>query len=315
MPRLLAVRMEGLQGCALFSVMVYLLLSMPNVEGQSGDARALDALLQDYAYRAFVRPRTGVVFDGLPPANLSGVQVAAMRLRSGSLRRKGVPRYKEFEIPIGVVVQPYVERLVLVYHNLGNWSSSYYNLSGYSYLTPVLGLLAYNAANLSAKNLPELDIDASMSNISIRFSDVRAVTGGGLDPKCVWFDLYGSHQIYNPVSSNVCSTATQGHFAIVVESTALAEAPTQGPGVLRPSRRRSRTWRVVVGVIGGVLGLALLALLVAWAVNKRRQRKIAKMEQEAEAGEALGMAMVGDTRAPVAMGTRTPPNLENEYAP
>ena len=93
---LLAVIMEGLYECAMFSVMIYLLLSMPNVEGQSGDACALDALLQDYAYRAFVRPLTGVVFYGLPPANLSGIQVAAMRLRSGSMRRKGVQRYKEF---------------------------------------------------------------------------------------------------------------------------------------------------------------------------------------------------------------------------
>ncbi|KAK8560897.1 hypothetical protein V6N13_026332 [Hibiscus sabdariffa] len=35
-------------------------------------AIALDALLQDYAYRAFVRPKTGVLYDVVIPSNLIG---------------------------------------------------------------------------------------------------------------------------------------------------------------------------------------------------------------------------------------------------
>jgi hypothetical protein len=48
-----------------------------------------------------------------------------MRLKSGSLRTRGVQNYKEFHIPIGVIEKPYVKRLVLVYQNLGIFSVLY----------------------------------------------------------------------------------------------------------------------------------------------------------------------------------------------
>jgi len=153
-----------------------LLLGASGVAAQSqppSPARILDATLQDYAYRAFVRPRTGIVFNATVPANLTGIAVSALRLRSGSLRRKGFAGYFEFGVPTGVVVQPYVERVVLVYHNLGNWSDYYYPLTGYTYLAPLLGLLVYDMANLSAVGLPELNIVASGSPISVRSSNVR----------------------------------------------------------------------------------------------------------------------------------------------
>ena len=93
--------------------------SSPAAAQSPSPARALDAMLQDYAYRAFVRPHTGIVYNGTVPADLAGVAVSGLRLRSGSLRRKGFSDYFEFSIPPGVIVQPYVERVVLVYHNLG----------------------------------------------------------------------------------------------------------------------------------------------------------------------------------------------------
>ncbi|TXG46181.1 hypothetical protein EZV62_028320 [Acer yangbiense] len=76
--------------------------SLPYVVAQSDtktSARALDALLQDYAYRAFVRPRTGIVYNGYVPSNLTGMKIAAMRLRSGSLRKRGVKIYKDYHLP------------------------------------------------------------------------------------------------------------------------------------------------------------------------------------------------------------------------
>ncbi|KAF8396976.1 hypothetical protein HHK36_018614 [Tetracentron sinense] len=78
------------------------------------------SILQDYAFRTFTNPRTGILYHGNVPSNLTGIEISAMRLRSDSLRTRGVKGYNEFEIPEGVVVQPYVERLVLVYQNLGN---------------------------------------------------------------------------------------------------------------------------------------------------------------------------------------------------
>ncbi|KAL4354607.1 hypothetical protein GQ457_06G011070 [Hibiscus cannabinus] len=57
-------------------------------------ARALDALLHDYAYMAFVRPKTGVLYDGIVPSNLPIIQIATIRLRNGSLRNRGVKMYR-----------------------------------------------------------------------------------------------------------------------------------------------------------------------------------------------------------------------------
>ncbi|CAK9153778.1 unnamed protein product [Ilex paraguariensis] len=293
------------------------------VRAQSpGSARALDALLQDYAYRAFVRPRTGVVYDGVVPSNLSGISISAMRLRSGSLRSRGVSMYKEFVIPVGVIEQPYVERLVLVYQNLGNWSTMYYPLPGYMYLAPVLGLLAYDASNLSAKNLPELEIRASRQPISINFTDIQSVPEGSV-VKCVSFDLHGLFNFSNLVSGNVCSTFQQGHFSIVVESTApppvpVSPAPPGGAPNAGPSgekKNNSKVWIIVGSVLGGLALLVFLALLVMWAQKYKHRKKMQQMERATEAGEALHMTTVGTTKAPAAMVTRTQPTLETEYVP
>ncbi|KAG8388800.1 hypothetical protein BUALT_Bualt02G0162800 [Buddleja alternifolia] len=194
-------------------------------------SRDLDSLLQNYAFRAFVRPRTGVVYDGHVPSNFTGIQVAALRLRSGSLRRRGFDSYKEFHVPVGVVEQPYVERVVLVYHNLGNFSNLYYPLPGYTFLAPVLGLLAYDATDLSATNLSELDVRASAEPISVNFSNVRFRANGSSmsTPMCVYFGLDGSVGFDNVVNESTCLTTNQGHFSIVVGSL-VAPAPTPSGG-------------------------------------------------------------------------------------
>ncbi|KVI11201.1 uncharacterized protein LOC112507891 [Cynara cardunculus var. scolymus] len=296
----------------------------PRVESQVPgpeirSAKALDVILQDYAYRAFVRPRTGIPYDGAPPSNLSGIQISAMRLRSGSLYMRGVQMYKEFTIPVGVREEPYVERLVLVYQNLGNWSTAYYRLPGFMYLAPILGLLAYDASNLSAKNLRELHVRASEEPISIEFRQVKPVPDGSI-ARCVWFDLNGRTNFTNVTSGNKCATFEQGHFSIVVESTAPSPSPASPiPQVPTPSHggggNNSKVWTIVGSVIGGVALLVLLALLMllAWRFNKRK--KMHRMEKAAEAGEALHMTTVGNTKAPAATTTRTQPTLETEYVP
>ncbi|OMO88492.1 hypothetical protein CCACVL1_08358 [Corchorus capsularis] len=277
----------------------------------NGSARALDALLQDYAFRAFVRPKTGIPYNGVVPSNLTGIQIAAMRLRSGSLRTRGVPSYNEFEIPIGVVEQPYVERLVLVYQNLGNWSEVYYPLPNYTYLAPVLGLLAYNASDLSATNLPELDLRAFGDPIKIKFSDVQSSTGS----LCVAFDLHGSVEFSNVTSGNECSTIQQGHFSIVTTESILP--PSGGGGETNKKKKKSnrKVWIIVGSVLGGLALLILLAVLVLWVRKCRQRKEMEEMEKAAEGGEALRMTSVGDTKAPLATVTRTQPALENEYVP
>ncbi|ONI04035.1 hypothetical protein PRUPE_6G297900 [Prunus persica] len=292
---------------------------LPDLSAQSsrGQPRALDALLQDYAYRAFVHPKTGVTFKGMVPLNLTGIQIAAMRLRSGSLYRRGVAMYKEFEIPQYVSEKPYVERLVLVYQNLGNWSMVYYPLPGYSYLAPVLGLLAYNASNLSATNLPELDIRASGDPIKIKFQDVKP-TPAGTVAKCVSFDLDGSVNFSNVASGNICSTIQQGHFSIAVESIAPSPAPVSPsptPAGAGKKNNNSKVWIIVGSVLGGLALLALLFFLVLWAYKYREKKSLQQMEKAADVGEALHMTSVGDTKAPAATFTRTQPTIESEYVP
>ncbi|XP_042446503.1 uncharacterized protein LOC122031452 [Zingiber officinale] len=284
-------------------------------------ASSLNTLLQDYAYRALVRPITGVTYNGTLPMNLTGMRIAAVRLRSGSLRRKGIS-YKEFQIPLGLIVQPYVERLVLVYHNLGNWSSFYYPLPGYTYLTPVLGLLAYDATNLSAINLPELSIVVSGLFISINFTSVTPVRSGAI-ARCVWFGVNGTSNFQELVSSNTCSSIYGlGHFSIVVDSSEIApsEAPSllpgPGPGpVPSPSGSKnsnSKAWRIVGGVVGGLVALVVLTLFVYCIHRARKKKKMVQLEQHADAGVPLQTARIGNTPIPVASGTRTQPLLENE---
>lgn len=279
-------------------------------------ARGLDSLLQDYAFRALVRPKTGIVYDGNVPSNLTGIQVAALRLRSGSLRRKGVV-YKEFHLPVGVSEQPYVERLVLVYHNLGNWSLPFYPLPGYTFLAPVLGLLAYDASDLSATNLPELVIRADGAGISVTFPSVRAGPDG-LSPKCVHFGLDGSAVFEEVVNGSSCLTTDQGHYSIVVES-AVAPAPAPGGETARSGGegegKGKKVWIIVASVVGGVALVVLLVVLFAYVKRCRHRKKIRKMERAAELGVALPMTAVGNTKAPVALETRTKPLLENEFVP
>ncbi|KAG5550798.1 hypothetical protein RHGRI_015680 [Rhododendron griersonianum] len=284
-------------------------------------ARALDSLLQDYAYRAFVRPRTGIVYPGDVPSNLTGIKISALRLRRGSLRGRGVNAYEEFEIPMGVVVQQHVARLVLVYQNLGNWSSVYYPLANYMYLAPVLGLLAYDASNLSAKNLPELDIRATSQPISIRFSDVKAVPDGSV-AKCVWFHLDGLVNFSNPVSDNTCSTFEQGHFSIVIESIAPSPSPVSPvppAGAPKPTgggkKNHTTLWIILGSVLGGLAALVLLGFLALWVAGYKQRKQMQHMERAAEVGESLQMTSVGSTKAPAATVTRTQPTLESEYVP
>ncbi|XP_010462718.1 PREDICTED: uncharacterized protein LOC104743388 [Camelina sativa] len=293
----------------------------PNASSSSSSS-SLDALLQDYSFRAFVRPRTGILYEGTVPSDLTGIKLAAMRLRSGSFRKRGLTPFKEFSIPTGVIVKPYVTRLVLVYQNLANFSHLYYPLSGYDYVAPVLGLLAYDAKNLSALNLPELDLKVSSDPIRIDFSDLERIPQGS-SAKCVRFDSQGVASFSDSIQpGNTCETEHQGHFSVVVKSVASAPSPAPPGDEDREKEKKkkssdsnnSKTWIIVGSVVGGLLLLGLLLFLVLRCRNYKKQEKMREMERAGETGEALRMTQVGETRAPTATTTRTQPMLETEYA-
>ncbi|XP_076941856.1 uncharacterized protein LOC143611540 [Bidens hawaiensis] len=315
---------------ALTMLILLITLSWPVIESLSDNiteietARVLDAVLQNYAYTALVNPKTGVSYDADVPKNLTGVQISALRLRTGSLFARGVPMYKEFKISIGVIAQPYVERLVLVYQNLGNRSETYYSLPGYIYLTPVLGLLAYDGTDVSPGNRPELEIRASKEPVSIDFGSVKPAPNGS-NPMCVWVDLHGHVNFTSVVSGNRCFTFKQGHFSIVAKSNSKSVPPSMSPSLVPPATSEavkpdrnggtdSRVWRSVISAVGGCV-LVFLAVLALSIRGYNKRKKTRKMERAAESGEPLHTTMVGGMKAPTAMVTRTQPTLETEYVP
>ncbi|XP_076926840.1 uncharacterized protein LOC143594528 [Bidens hawaiensis] len=310
----------------LLSLFTILPFKFPLLKSQHlpiNSTRLLDSILQDYAFRPLFRhrPRTGVVYDGNVTPELTGITVSALRLRSGRLRRKGYFGYKEFDIPAGVFVSPYVARVVLVYENLGNWSEVYYPLPGYLYLSPVVGLLAYNATGVVAGVSPELDLRPSEDPILIKFESLR-VLGNGVLPKCVFFDLFGGVEFNVVVNGSVCLGLKQGHFGVVVEENIPAPAPApekvpEIPVAVGGGRRQvgSNGWWVG-GIVGGVVlvVVAVVVLVVLVAVRRWvRRRRVEKMECVAEGGGPLAVAAVGNALMPVAMGSRTKPVLENEF--
>ncbi|EPS58883.1 hypothetical protein M569_15929 [Genlisea aurea] len=284
--------------------------------GEISGRQELDALLQDYAFRALVRPRTGTVYDGSPPADLAGIQVSALRLRSGSLWRRGFSDYKEFRIPVNVEVHPYVERLVFVYQNLGNWSSLYYNLSGYTMLSPILGLLAYNGSNISSEGLQNLRIRASGSPISVSFAGLPSVFDRP-STRCAYFSLNGSVEFSVVVNASTCLTDNQGHFSIVVSESSPVVPPRPSTRPPRSGRGGDREgeWTLVGSLIGGVALVAASAVAISYLVACRKRKELRRMEAAAEVGVPLSMTSVGSTRAPVALETRTRPLIENEFVP
>ncbi|CAM8897626.1 unnamed protein product [Rhodiola kirilowii] len=303
--------------CSL--LMLYLLvglLTLPRISAQS-NATALDDVLQDYAFRAFIDPKTGVPYEAMVPENLTGIKITALRLRSGSLYKRG-RSYKEFDIPVRTVVTPYVERLALVYQNLGNWSEVYYPLEGYRYLSPVLGLRAYDSRNLSGVKFPELVIKASAKPILISFVDVKLLpAGAGAVAKCVWFDLQGGTYFSNVTSGNVCSTLELGHFSIVTEVIAPSPAPRGGNPVTGLGKKiKTKTWIIIGSAVGGsAVVLVLFALMVILILKIKRTKQMQRMEKAAKTGEAFRTISVGATRSPTALRTRTAPMIENEYVP
>ena len=135
------------------------------------------------------------------------------------------------------------------------------------------------------------------------------------------FDLNGVPLLRDLEATNVCSTYRQGHISIVVNSSEIAPAPAP-PGSISPpiptpggqKKGNSKAWKIAVSVVGAAIALGLLAVLLLCLVRYKRDKKLEVMERNAEVGETLRMAQVGRTQAPVALGTRTQPVIENDYA-
>ncbi|CAA7060130.1 unnamed protein product [Microthlaspi erraticum] len=295
-------------------------------------------MIRDYTIRNFkLNLNTGITQKIHLPSNFSGIDIDTVRLRCGSLRRYGA-RIGEFHIGSGVTVEPCQERVMLVRQNLGsNWSSIYstgYNLTGYSYqlVSPVLGLLAYNAnpdgvatnpyeVNVLCTDQKPILIDFLSSKTSGN-TKLNTTTKTNSSVLCACFASNGNTTFSDQVSPYVCKGTRQGHYALVMKM----EAPRKdvgGGGVVTSSTEvnvggggggKLSRWKVAVGsVIGSGIGAILLGMLVvAMLVKVKKKAEREEMERRAYEEEALQVSMVGHVRAPTASGTRTLPIMPDD---
>ncbi|XP_058092359.1 uncharacterized protein LOC131238770 [Magnolia sinica] len=269
---------------------------------------SLDDLIQDYAFKTLDRHRTGILYKVPIPSNFSGIEASVARLKSGSFWSRGA-NFSDVGIPPGSIPIPFVRRVAIVYQNLANWSSYYYNVPGYTLVTPVVGFLAYNVSNFNSNSTTKVSLRVTKDPISISFPSVSLRRDSMT--KCARFDANGSVQLSEMTLQNVCLTRDQGHFSIVIPSIAPSPSP-----VVVVQKKKGRKWKVwVIACICGVVVLVLLGLVGMAIFKSVKRKKMVEMERKAQEGESLGSVWIGGSRMPSATFIRTQPTLENENAP
>ncbi|KAL0347747.1 UNVERIFIED_CONTAM: hypothetical protein Scaly_1790700 [Sesamum calycinum] len=260
----------------------------------------LDSFVYDYAIKKLHRPRTGRLYNVVLPTNFSGMEVSFVRLRTRRLWKNGSNYNSSFSIPPWVLPWPFTKRVDLVYQNLGNLSSSYYNVPNYTFVAPVIGFLAYDPNRSSASyGLIELHL-LSDDPIIVRFPNISTHEDGNVTMKCVRFDVNGTLEFSNVTVKSSCIGRRQGHFSVVV--------PYQPNQAIRKNY-----W--VMGIAAGVVGLVLLLVIGILAYRWIKGKRIKKMERSSERSEGLDTIWVGRSRMPFASGIRTQPAIENSYLP
>ncbi|KAK6263190.1 hypothetical protein QUC31_009006 [Theobroma cacao] len=274
---------------------LYFSSSVHSLDNFSNDS--LDMFLQDFAFRALVRhrPHTGALYKASLPANLSGMEVSIARIRSRTLWKKGAT-LSSFHIPSRTVPVPHVRRLAIVYQNLGNWSSHYYKVSGYSLITSVVGFMVFDASNTRAKSLRNISLDTMGKPISIHFSNPKFPDGmESTVARCVGFSTKGTVHFSDMILPNVCYTSDEGHFSVVVRL-----------------KRKHRPWYPwVIGVVLGSSGLIFTAYFGLVFIRLLKTKRIQAMERQADEGVIFDSRWVGSSKMPSATVTRTQPVLEN----
>ncbi|KAF5776110.1 hypothetical protein HanXRQr2_Chr13g0619641 [Helianthus annuus] len=261
----------------------------------------LDDMFEEYALNSLpTRPQTGVLYNASSslPSNFTGVQLSMVRLRWDSFWRKGA-NYSGFLMPPRIFAYPFFTRLDIVYSNLGNQSSFYYNVPNHTLVAPVVGFNIYASGNLTKLNLTLFG-----GPILVEFPVPQHEKA-----KCVMFYSNGTYEMSNMTTQeNMCSVRDQGHFSMVVP---------QVPSIPIPEKKdRGKLWKWwVFGFAVGVLGLLLVGFIVFVLIRIFRMTSIAKMEKEAEKNEVLGTTNVGQSKMPLATVVRTQPTIENDYVP
>ncbi len=296
---------------------------------------AVDQVLQQAAFQAIAQH--GNVAEYIPhnvtlPGNLSdaGVTAQAVRVVRHSFKVRGITNLNGYQIPNGTQILARVKRLIIVYQHYGNLSSTLFQVPpGLELLTPVSGMAVYDASNMTSTDPTQFGVNttASSGNFTVTFASTTLtalVLASGSFPRCVTFSSSTGNATENGTLPSgtgpfVCSLRELGPIALVGPTVVLAPAPAPVTPAPAPSpgtpannnHKKSNTWKIVLGVVLGVVGgLALLALLGLLAYRYAEKRRLDRMHRNSEAGETLQESPIGQSRAPVAGSTRTRPTLE-----
>ncbi|EXC02964.1 hypothetical protein L484_012091 [Morus notabilis] len=288
----------GMSFFIIFLIFPFFFFPLVNSFNNSA-ADSLDALLEDFAFDTLVEHRrhTGVLYKATSPANLSGIQVSVLKLRSRTMWNKGA-NFSHFSIPPRTTSSPHVRRLALVYQDLGNWSSEYYIVPGYKLVTSVVGFMAFDASNSSAKSITRLNLTTRGKPISIDFHNLTVGESVRSQVRCVIYAANGTTSLSEMSLPGVCQSREQGHFSVVIPE-----------GELKGKQKLCYWW-----FIGFVLAFAVLVLggiTVVVLVRLLRTKKIQIMERHADEDLALASRWVGQSKMPSAAVTRTLPVLES----
>ncbi|XP_022147172.1 uncharacterized protein LOC111016185 [Momordica charantia] len=269
------------------------------------DADSFGGFVHKFVNNSVPKPRTGLVYNITLTSNFSGVQVSYIRLRSASFWVRGV-NLSWVSIPPRVTLVPFVKRIAIVFENLGNWSSIFYQVPGYTLVAPVIGFTVYdsssNATTLGKRKL-HLHIMGG-GQILVKFHHKVEFGDKGIVPQCVKFGAGGVFQLKNMTGPSLCSATDHGHFSLVIPTPHVKE------------KKKGVLWEWwVVGFGGGLIGLGLMGLVLIWVLRVVRMRNIKDMEKAAEREVCFDTVWIGKSRMPSASMVRTLPALENSYVP
>ncbi|XP_076916610.1 uncharacterized protein LOC143576390 [Bidens hawaiensis] len=172
----------------------------------NSNSTLLDDMFQEYAHKSLpTHPQTGVLYNASLPSNFTGIEVSMVRLRWDSFRRKGA-NYSGFLMPPQIFAYPYFTRIDIVYSNLGNWSSDYYNVPNHTLVAPVVGFNIYGSPGQNG-NFTKLNLTLFGGPILVKFPPVSQKV------KCVTFYSNGTFKmssVTNATQQGTCDVRTKG---------------------------------------------------------------------------------------------------------
>ncbi|MCO5575382.1 hypothetical protein L7F22_029182 [Adiantum nelumboides] len=283
----------------------------------------IDSNLHKYAIQRLLsgHSHTGVAYNVSLPPSLQGITCQVMRLRAGSLHRRGLA-FNNFHISRGARVHTGGPYVLMIYKAIPlSVTALLYSLpTEYTLISPILGLLVYTSNTPSAFNASSAEMSLSDNPpITIAIPIDKSFDVGFQAVLCAFFDVNGVFSLSSLSSSpNTCASATLLDMALVVLSSASSSTPSNSTSSNGPSSSKSRrsspakAWRVaLIAVLASFCGLAVMGGTVMFALRLLQKRHMAKLVKEpADHHETLHTSMIGHTRAPTAASVRTKPRLE-----